>query len=67
MPSQQPDEASIVVESLSRYSFILVVFANQFVFSLPSHEIIVAKEDVDFMMNFDNKRLLAYHYTLGII
>ena len=35
-------------------SFILVVSVDQFVFGLPSHEIIVAKEDVEFMPNFDN-------------
>ena len=63
MPSQQSDEASIVLKSLSRLlsvvkekdkSFILSVFVDQFMFCLPSHEIIVAKKDVEFMANFDN-------------
>ena len=63
MPSQQLEEAFTVSESLSRLltivkekddSFILSVSADQSVFGLPSHEIIVAKEDLDFMTNFDN-------------
>ena len=72
MPSQQPDEVSTVPKSLSRLllvvkekddSFILVVSTDQFVFGLPSYEIIVAKEDIEFMTNFDNimtTRILLY-------
>ena len=63
MPSQQSDKFSTVPKSLSRLlsvikenddSFTLVVSTDQYVFGLPSHEIIVAKEDIEFMMNFDN-------------
>ena len=55
MPSQQPNGASTVPASLSRLltvvmekddSFIFSVSANQSMFGLPSHKIIVAKERV---------------------
>ena len=78
MPSQYPNEASTVPASLSRLLivvmenddlFILSVSANLSVFGLPSHEIIVAKEDVEFMMNFNNIRVacLSLYIRYNII
>ena len=63
MPSQQPDETSTIPENLSSLlsivkekddSFILLVYADQSVFGLPSYEIIVTKENVEFITNFNN-------------
>ena len=75
---QQSNEASIVPTSLSRLltivmekddSFILAVFADLSLYGLSSHEIIVAKEDVEFMTNFKNittARISLYiRYNVG--